>query len=146
MEIINDNQAEKHRLQALVRLVADLPQPTRQDVADLLQPLPLVETNTSGDVQSSSNNTCRIAEDCGLIVENRGRILEPGVPTEKVETMPALQQYMQSPRANRHPDANFTGSLRDSYQHGIHDADAAHDQGNCRNRCDNQPKLLAEAS
>ncbi len=96
MEIINDNQAEKHRVQALVRLVADLPQLTQRDVVNLLQPLLLVEANNSGDVQSSANNTCRIAEDCGLIVENRDQILEVRVPPEKFETMPAFQQYMQS--------------------------------------------------
>ncbi len=96
MEIINDNQAEKHRVQALVRLVADLPQSTQRDVVNLLQPLLLVETKNSGDVQSSANNTCRIAEDCGLIVENRDQKLEVCVPPEKFETMPAFQQYMQS--------------------------------------------------
>lgn len=96
MEIINDNQAEKHRVQALVRLVADLPQPTQRNIINLLQPLPLVEANNSRDVQSSANNTCRIAEDCDLIVESRDQILELGVPAEKFETMPAFQQYMQS--------------------------------------------------
>ncbi len=96
MEIINDNQAEKHRVQALVRLVADLPQPTRRDIVNLLQPLLLVETNDGGEVQSSANNTFRIAEDCGLIIENQGRVLGLGVPAEKFETMPAFQQYMQS--------------------------------------------------
>lgn len=42
MEIINDSQAEKHRLQALVKLVEDLKQPNQKEIFDLLQPLDLV--------------------------------------------------------------------------------------------------------
>lgn len=96
MEIINDNQVEKHRVQALVRLVADLPKPTRLEVVNLLQPKLLVESTSSGDIQSSAANTYRIAEDCRLIVVNQDQVLEPGVPSEKFETMSAFRHYMQS--------------------------------------------------
>jgi len=94
VEIINDNQAEKHRLQALVKLVEDLKQPNQKEIFDLLQPLDLVGQTDSQDPQLSVKTTLRVAKDCKLIGDGEDQTLVGLIPHEQIESMQAFQHYM----------------------------------------------------
>jgi hypothetical protein len=94
VEISNESQAEKHRLQALVKLVEDIGRPTSKDLYDLLQPHDLVGQNDSQDPQLSVKTTLRVAKEFKLIGEGEDQILERLIPREHVEYMPAFQQQL----------------------------------------------------
>lgn len=95
MEIINEGPAEDHRIRALARLVTTLQKSTPTDIIDLVQPLELVGQTSSKEAQSTARNALKIAEECGLIVENQDHLLELLVSPEQVETMSAFQNYMR---------------------------------------------------
>ena len=94
MEISNESQAEKHRLQALVKLVEDIGRPTSKDLYDLLQPRDLVGQNDSQDPQLSVKTTLRVAKEFKLVGEGEDQILELLIPREQVEYMPAFQHQL----------------------------------------------------
>lgn len=101
MDITNTAQVEPHRLLALMKLVADLGEPQRQDVQNLLQPSVLTE-NKSANPQDASRSTYRIAVDCGLLTdadraEKTTKLL---VAPEQVEEMASFQQLMQQVMLN----------------------------------------------
>ncbi|MEO9028097.1 MAG: hypothetical protein ABI413_04705 [Ktedonobacteraceae bacterium] len=94
MEISNESQAEKHRLQALVKLVEDLGRPTSKDLFDLLQPRDLVGQNDSQDPQLSAKTTLRVAKEFKLVGEGEDHILERLIPREQIERMSAFQHHL----------------------------------------------------
>lgn len=101
MDITNTAQVEPHRLHALVKLVADLGEPQRQEVLDLLQPASLTE-GKSTNPQDASRNTYRIAVDSELVsdADKTEKIVRLLVAPQQVETMPSFQQLMQQTMLN----------------------------------------------
>jgi hypothetical protein len=95
MEIINDSQAEPRRLQALIRLIAYLEAPKRQESYDLLQPPALVERFQSKEVQSAAKTTYGIAVERCLVKEDDKKVLRLQVDPKQIDTMSAFQAYMQ---------------------------------------------------
>jgi hypothetical protein len=91
MEIINDARVEWRRLWALVRLVAELGAPTRQEIIDLLQPQVLVDKSAS----TTAAITYRVAIDTGLIREYEDKTVSLGVASEKVANEVAFQDCMR---------------------------------------------------
>jgi hypothetical protein len=91
MEIINDACVEWRRLWALVRLVAELGTPTRQEIFNLLQPQVLIEKSVS----TTARITYRIAIDTGLIRENEDKTVSLGVASEKLANEAAFQDCMR---------------------------------------------------
>lgn len=91
MEIINDARVEWRRLWALVRLIAELGAPTRQEIIDLLQPQALVDKSAS----TTSAITYRVAIDTGLIREHEDKTVSLGVASEKVANEAAFQDCMR---------------------------------------------------
>jgi hypothetical protein len=96
MEIINEGQVEWGRLWALVRLVAELKNPTRQELINLLQPQVLIEKFTSKDPLAAVGNTYRVAVDTGLIREQEDKTLTLGVTPENLASEAAFQDCMRN--------------------------------------------------
>ena len=89
-EILNNGQVTPHRLHALVRLIARLPEPSRQQIQDLLQPSVLVKN------QSASEEVYRAALQCGLIKEDAERGGRVTLATAAdLETSEAFRRHMQ---------------------------------------------------
>lgn len=96
MEIINEGQVEWSRLWALVRLVAELNNPTRQELINLLQPQVLIEKFTSKEPLAAVSNTYRAAIDTGLIREQEDKTLTLGITLEKLANEAAFQDCMRN--------------------------------------------------
>src|SRR5690349_10892426 len=120
MEIINEAQVEPHRLRALVKLIADLQEPKRQEIVDLLQPLKLVEGKSSSkEPQLAARTTYRIAIDCNLVTDaekNTEKTTRALVSSENVAAMPSFQQCMQ------HALLNVTEQHQSNYLFNLYSA------------------------
>lgn len=91
MEITNDSQAEKHRLQALVKLVGDLKDPDQSEIFRLLQPW---EQAGPSDAYSSARTTFNVAKDCQLVSIDEDQVVKGLVRSALAEHTPAFQNYM----------------------------------------------------
>jgi len=91
-EILNNAQVTPPRLHAMVRLVPQLRDPSRQDLCDLLQPsaaLPQLEN------QEAASGVFTAARSCGLVTEDVGGAIRLLVPAEAVETLAAFRRHLQ---------------------------------------------------
>jgi len=91
MEIINEGQAEKHRLQALVMLVIELGEVEQSHLYDLLQPR---EPGDAQDAQSSARVTLLVAKECQLVSVDEKRCVRGLVERAQCEQLPAFQALM----------------------------------------------------
>jgi hypothetical protein len=91
MEIINEGQAEKHRLQALVKLVAELGEVEQSGLYDLLQPR---EPGDAQDAQSSARATLLVAKECQLVSVDEKRVVRALVERAQFEQLSAFQALM----------------------------------------------------
>lgn len=91
MEITNEGQAEKHRLQALVKLVEDLGPLDQNELLDLLQPR---ELGDSQDSQLSARTTLMVAKECQLVSVDENRTVKGLVERAQFEQMSAFQALM----------------------------------------------------
>lgn len=91
MEIIRTNIVSPYRLHALVRLVVRLPNPTRQQLFDLLQPAALSKT------QDAANNVFLAAQHLNLIVEDDNGIvtLNPDLLPADIEDIECFRHIVQ---------------------------------------------------
>jgi|GEM_PF-1236794 len=97
MEIINDAQVGPRRFYVMLRLVSDLPGPTKQEVSHLTQ-LPVILDHASDVSKSSllaSENTYKHAVNCEQISENEGKILSLHGDSKQVSTMLSFQDHMR---------------------------------------------------
>lgn len=91
MEITNESQAEKHRLQALVKLVKDLKGPDQGEVFRLLQPWEQADVS---DSYSSARTTLMVAKECQLVGVDENQVMKEMLTSAQIEHMPAFQNYM----------------------------------------------------
>lgn len=91
MEIINEGQAEKHRLHALLRLVAQQGEIEQSELYDLLQPQATGETQ---EAQPSARATLLVARECRLVTVDEQRVVRGMVPPADVESLDAFHTLM----------------------------------------------------
>ncbi|HEY1353875.1 MAG TPA: hypothetical protein VGF67_30055 [Ktedonobacteraceae bacterium] len=92
MEITNEGQAEKHRLQALVRLVDTLGEIEQSALFDLLQPQAPGETQEAQ--HSAARATLLVAKGCQLVNVDERRVVSGLLARAQCEQLSAFQALL----------------------------------------------------